>query len=158
MAVTTSLCNTFVDELLEGRHSLRDAGGHALKLALIGSSEIGTYGAATTNYSDLTANAGDQEAGAGYTVTGAALAVASTYPKLETGSTFVVDFDDTVWASATFSSVGAIAYNTDAGAGTAGRAIAVYSFGGTVTSTNGTFTVQWPAPGVSTGAIYLDRA
>ena len=51
--ITTAMCNSFKQELLGGVHDLDT---HTLKLALIKPSPTGTYGAATTNYSDITGN------------------------------------------------------------------------------------------------------
>ena len=53
MAITTSMCTSFKSELLGGLHDLDT---DSLKLALIKASPSGTYGAATTNYSDVTGN------------------------------------------------------------------------------------------------------
>ena len=51
MGITTAMCTSFKSEVLGGVHDLDT---HTLKLALIKSGESGTYGAATTNYSDVT--------------------------------------------------------------------------------------------------------
>ena len=53
MAITTAMCSSFKQELLGGVHDLDT---DTLKLALIKASPTGTYGAATTNYSDVTGN------------------------------------------------------------------------------------------------------
>ena len=53
MSITTAMTTTFKQELLQGLH---DLDGHTLKIALIKSSESGTYNAASTNYSDITGN------------------------------------------------------------------------------------------------------
>ena len=50
MAITTAMCTSFKSELLGGLHDLDT---DSLKLALIKESPTGTYGAATTNYSDV---------------------------------------------------------------------------------------------------------
>lgn len=157
MAITTKLTDTFMDELLEGRHQFRAGAGNTFNAVLIKSGMAGTYGTGTTNYTDITGNS-DEVTGTGYTANNKVVTVASTYPKLETGSTFVVDFDDTSWTTATISAAGVAIVNTDATLGTANRVVAVYDFGGTVSSTAGTFTIQWAAPGASAGPIYFDRA
>ena len=51
MSITTAMTTSFKQELLQGLH---DLDGLTLKLALIKSGESGTYGAASTNYSDIT--------------------------------------------------------------------------------------------------------
>ena len=61
--------------------------------------------------------------------------------------------------SASFSADGAIIYETEArgesGATETGKAIAVVDFGGTQTSTNGTFTINIPSAGASTAIIRI---
>ena len=144
MAITTAMCNSFKQELLGGVHDLDT---NTLKIALIKASPTGTYGAATTNYSDVTGNS-DEASGTNYTTGGNTLAGATI---LLDGSTAIVDFTDTTWASATVSADGCIIYNTSQ----ANKAIATIDFGGTKTSTNGDFVVQFPAAAASTAIIRI---
>lgn len=144
MAITTAVCNSFKSELLGGIHDLDT---DTIKIALIKVSEAGTYGAATTNYSDVTGNT-DEVVGTGYTTGGNTLA--SPVISLD-GSVAIVDFADTVWVNATVSSTGALIYN----ASKSNKAVAVISFGGTVTSTAGDFTIQFPAAAAATAIIQL---
>lgn len=144
MAITTAVCNSFKSELLGGTHDLDT---DTIKIALIKVSEAGTYDAATTNYSDVTGNT-DEVVGTGYTTGGNTLA--SPVISLD-GSVAIVDFADTVWANATVSSTGALIYN----ASKSNKAVAVISFGGTVTSTAGDFTIQFPAAAAATAIIQL---
>jgi len=144
MGVTTAMCTSFKEELLEGQH---DLDGHTLKIALIKSGESGTYGAATTNYSNVTGNS-DEASGTGYSATGEALgSVAIT----NSGTTAFVDFADVSWTSSTISASGAIIYNTNA----SNKAIAIISFGGTVASTAGTFSITMPAADASNALIRI---
>jgi len=139
MAITTAMCNSFKTELLGGVH---DLDSHSLKLALIKASPTGTYNEDTTNYSDVTGNS-DEASGTGYTATGSAI----TGPSISlSGDTAIVDFTDVVFTSATISADGCIIYNTDA----SNKAICVIDFGGTKTSTNGDFTVEFPPSGGGT--------
>lgn len=144
MAITTALCNTFKQELLGGIHDLDT---DVIKLALIKSTPTGTYGAATTNYSDVTANA-DEATGTGYTAGGQALDGATI---TLSGSTAFVDFADEVILTATVSADGCILYNSSK----SGAAIAVIDFGGTKTSTNGDFTIQFPTADASNAIIRI---
>lgn len=73
MAITTAMCNTFKQELLGGVHDLDT---NSLKVALIKASPSGTYGAATTNYSDVTGNS-DEASGTNYSAGGQVLDSAS---------------------------------------------------------------------------------
>ena len=124
MAITTAMCNSFKQELLGGVHDLDT---DTLKLALIKASSAGTYGAATTNYSDVTGNT-DEAVGTNYAVGGQVLDSATI---TLSGSVAFVDFSDEVIANATVSADGAIIYN----ASKSNKAVAVFDFGATVTST-----------------------
>ena len=144
MAITTAMCTSFKSELLGGIHDLDT---HTLKLALIKASPSGTYNAATTNYSDVTGNS-DEASGTNYSaggqnLDGAAISVS--------GTTAIVDFTDEVFASATVSADGCIIYNSSA----SNKAICVIDFGGTKTSTNGDFTIQFPTADASNAIIRI---
>ncbi len=144
MSVTTAMTTSFKQELLQGLH---DLDGHTLKLALIKSGESGTFGAASTNFSNIT-DSSDEASGTGYSSGGATLgSVAIT----TSGTTAFVDFADVSFSNSTISASGAMIYNTSAG----NRAIAVISFGGTVASTAGTFTVSMPTADASNAIIRL---
>lgn len=146
MAITTAMCNSFKQELLGGVHDLDT---DTLKVALIKDSPSGTYGAATTNYSDLTTNT-DEAVGTNYTATGQELG--SAVISIPAGSsTAIVDFADEVFTNLTISADGAIIYNTSQG----NKAIAVFDFGSTVTSTSGDFTVVFPTADASNAVIRI---
>jgi hypothetical protein len=144
MAITTAMCNSFKQELLGGVHDLDT---DTIKIALIQDTPSGTYGAATTNYSNVTVNT-DEATGTNYTTGGNTLG--SAVISLD-GSTAIVDFADTVWASATVSADGCIIYN----ASQTNRAIAVIDFGGTKTSTNGDFTIEFPTADASNAIVRI---
>ena len=144
MSVTTAMTTSFKQELLQGLH---DLDGHTLKLALIKSGESGTFGAASTNFSNIT-DSSDEASGTGYSSGGATLgSVAIT----TSGTTAFVNFADVSFSNSTISASGAMIYNTSA----SNRAIAVISFGGTVASTAGTFTVSMPTADASNAIIRL---
>lgn len=144
MAITTALCNTFKQELLGGIHDLDTDN---LKIALIKPSPTGSYGAATTNYSNITTNS-DEAVGTNYTAGGQTLDSATI---VLSGNVAYVDFADEVFNNLTISADGAIIYNATKG----NRAIAVFDFGGTVTSTSGDFTVVFPAADASNAVIRI---
>jgi hypothetical protein len=144
MAITTAMCNSFKQELLGGIHDLDT---DVLKIALIKNAPSGSYGANTTNYSDLTANA-DEAVGTNYTAGGQDLDSATI--SLSGGVAFV-DFADEVFSNLTVSANGALIYNSSKG----NRAIAVFDFGGTVTSTSGDFTVVFPVADSSSAVIRI---
>ena len=49
MAISSAICSSFKQELLQGKHSFESSGGHTFKIALFTSSA--SLGAATTDYS-----------------------------------------------------------------------------------------------------------
>lgn len=144
MAITTAMCSTFKEELLGGVHDLDT---DTLKLALIKASPTGTYGAATTNYSDVTGNS-DEASGSGYSAGGGTL----TSPVITlTGTTAFVDFADEAFSNVTVSADGCIIYNSSQ----SNKAIAVFDFGGIVSATSGTLTVQFPTNDATNAVIRL---
>ena len=144
MAITTAMCNSFKQELLQGEHDLDN---HTLKVALIKDTPSGTYGAATTNYSDVTGNS-DEASGTNYSAGGQSL----DSPTVSlSGGVAYVDFADEVFSNLTISADGAIIYNASQG----NKAIAVFDFGGTVTATSGDFTVVFPTADSSNAVIRI---
>ena len=142
--ITTAMCNSFKQELLGGVHDLDT---HTLKLALIKPSPTGSYGAATTNYSDITGNS-DEATGTNYSAGGQELDSASI---TLSGTTAFVDFADEVFSNLTISAGGAIIYNTSA----RNKAIAIFAFSSTVSSTAGDFTVIFPTADASNAVIRI---
>ena len=49
MAISSAICSSFKQELLQGKHSFESSGGHTFKIALFTSSA--SLGASTTDYS-----------------------------------------------------------------------------------------------------------
>ena len=144
MAITTAMCNSFKGEILAEGHDLAN---DQLKVALIKSSESGTYGAATTNYSNITDNS-DEASGTGYSAGGQTLDSATISVS---GTTAIVDFADEVFSDVTLSASGCIIYNSSA----SNKAICTISFGGTVSATAGDLTIEFPAAGASTAIIRI---
>lgn len=143
MAITTAMCSSFKQELLQGKHSFESTGGHTFKIALFTSSA--SLDASTTDYAST-----NEVTGTGYTAGGEALT--NNGVALD-GTTAYVDFADVTWSSATITANGALIYNTttDGGSSTT-DAVAVLAFGGDKTSTNGDFVVQFPTAD-STNAV-----
>jgi len=144
MAITTAMCTSFKQELLGGTH---DMDTDVIKLALIKATPTGTYGTATTNYSDVTGNS-DEASGTNYTTGGQALDGATI---ATSSTTAYVDFTDEVFEDVTVSADGCIIYNSSK----SNRAICVIDFGGTVSATAGDLTIEFPAAG-ATAVIRLD--
>ena len=147
MAITSAISTSFKVELLEGDHDF-NVGIDAFKCALMkaAASIVGTYGAATTNYSDVTGNSDELAATGNYTTGGFAL---TNVNPTSTGTTAFTDFSaNASWASATFTTRGCIIYNTSDG----NSAVCVINFGADYSVSGGTFEIQWPAAD-STNAI-----
>lgn len=146
MPITSALCTSFKKELLERKHDFNATSGHTFKIALYTSAA--TLGASTTNYS-----ATNEIVGVGYTAGGQTL---TNIDPTTSGTTAFIDFSDVTWASSTITAAGALIYNTttDGGSGTT-NAVAVISFGGDKTSTNGDFTIQFPTADASNAIIRI---
>jgi len=146
MAITSAICTSFKKELLERKHDFNTTSGHTFKIALYTSSA--TLGASTTDYS-----ATNEVVGTGYTAGGTAL---TNIDPATSGTTAFIDFADATWPSATITAAGALIYNTtsDGGTGTT-DAVAVISFGGDKTSTNGDFVVQFPVADASNAIVRI---
>lgn len=147
MAITTSLCNSAKQEFLSGTHASADV----YKMLLIKAGATTTYDATLTNVgtpgsgAPSTSNIGTDEAtGTGYTTGGVTLSGITYALTSGTGS---IDWGDASWPASSISAIGAVIYNSSK----SNRALAVFDFGGTITSTAGTFTVTIPSAG--TGVI-----
>jgi hypothetical protein len=138
-------------EILRAVHNFTASTGNTFKIALgkATASVTGTYGAATTSYTDLTGNSDELPNGSGYTTGGNTL---TSVTPVADGTTAVCDFADTTWTSATFTTSGAIIYN-DTAAGD--PACAVLSFGGDQQVSSGDFTIQFPAAAAATAIIRI---
>ena len=148
--ITTAMCNSFKQELLGGVH---DLDSDTLKIALIKPSPTGNFGAATTNFSNL-GSTSDEATGSGYTSGGQNLGAptdgTSSIINLS-GTTAFIDFVDEVFSNVTVSAAGALIYNSSQ----SNKAIAVFSFGQTVTSTAGDFTIVFPTQDASNAVIRI---
>jgi hypothetical protein len=149
MAITSAICSSFKQELLQGMHSFESSGGSTFKIALFTSSA--TLNATTTDYS--TSNEITNTAGSAYSAGGSALT--NTGVGL-TSTTAFTDFTDVSWTTASFTANGALIYNTttDGGSSTT-DAVCAIAFGSDKTATAGTFTIQFPANDSSNAIIRL---
>ena len=138
MAITQAMCTSFKTELLGGVHDLDT---DVIKIALFTSTA--TLGAATTAYSTTNEVSGTGYTAGGNTLTGAAISAS--------GTTAIVDFDNTTWAASTITARGAMIYNSSK----ANRAIAILDFGADKTSTDGDFTIQFPVADASNAILRI---
>jgi hypothetical protein len=139
---------SFKVEILKAVHNFTTTTGNTFKIALFKATAAGsgTFGAATTNYSQMGTD--ELATATGYTQPGNTLA--SVTPVAD-GTTAICDFADTSWTSATFTTCGALIYNSSA----SGAACAVLSFGGDQSVSSGDFTIQFPAAAAATAIIRI---
>lgn len=142
MAITQAMCTSFKVELLQGVHNFTNSTGDVFKLALYTSSA--TLDATTTAYSatNEVANSGTYSSGGG--------SLTNVTPT-STGTTAFTDFSDLSFTSATITARGALIYNSS----DSNKAVAVLDFGSDKTSTDGTFTIQFPTADASSAIIRI---
>ena len=145
MAITSAICSSFKQELLQGKHNFSSSGGDTFKLALFDSGA--SLGASTTDYStseEITNTSGSAYSAGGATLTNSGVSLSST--------TAFTDFSDVTYSSASFTANGAMIFNDSA---SGDPAVAILAFGGDKTSTNGDFTIQFPAADASNAIIRI---
>ena len=145
ITITTAMPTSFKVELMKGLHNF-SAGSTTFKLALLKAtaSGSGTYGAATTNYSDVTG----ELSGTGYTTGGKLLT--SVTPTAD-GTTAITNFSSVTWTSSSFTTCGGLIYDTT----DSNSACAVLSFGGDQTVSTGDFQIQFPTAAAATAIIRI---
>ena len=146
MALTQAMATSFKQQLLVGTHNFTLA-ANAFKLALFRAtaSISGTFGAGTTNYSDMGA---DEASGTNYTAGGSAL---TNVTPTTSGTTAYCDFADLVFTNVTITTSGALIYNSSA----TNKAVGVFSFGGDKTATAGDMTMIFPTADATNAIIRL---
>jgi hypothetical protein len=141
MAFTGNFMPTsFKVQILQAVHNFTAVSGNTFKLALYNNSA--SFTAATTAYT--TTN--EVTASGSYTAGGGTL---SKVTPTSSGTTALTDFADLSFTTATITAFGAMIYNDTA---TGNPAVAILDFGGSKSSTAGTFTIVFPAA-TATGAI-----
>jgi len=146
MGITSEICNSFKQEILEAEHNFTVApAGNTFNLALYDSSaDLSKTTTAYTSSEEIT-----NTAGSAYSAKGNALT--SVTPVLDS-DTAVCDFANTSWTSASFTARGCLIFN-DSHASDA--SVCAIDFGGDKTVTSGTFTVEFPAAAASTAIIQI---
>ncbi len=142
MAITTALCTSFKQELMEAVHNFKNSGGNTFNLALYTSSA--SLGAGTTAYT--TSN---EVSGTNYTAKGASL---TRVDPSTSGTTALTDFADLTFSNATVTARGALIFNDSA---SGDPAVCALDFGGDKTSTAGDFTIQFPTADASNAIIRI---
>ena len=143
MAITSAVCNSFKQEILEAEHNFTASSGNTFNLALYDSDA--TLNKSTTVYT----TSEELAASGGYTAKGNALT--SVTPVLDS-DTAVCDFSNTSWTSASFTANGCVIFNDTA---TGDPACCAIAFGGDKTVSSGTFTIQFPTADSSDAIIRI---
>lgn len=156
MAITQAMCTSFKAELMLAVHDFRETGGDTFKLALYTSSA--TIDANTTAYSSS-----NEVTGTNYTAGGGTLTRLGVVTSNNTASTGVgfTDFSDLTFANATITARGALIYNNTPSANSnanttlTNAAVCALDFGSDKTSTDGDFTIVFPAATNTTAIIRI---
>lgn len=139
MAITQTLCTVFKTNVLKGVENFNTGSPYTYKIALY--NEAATLDADTLAYTTT-----GEVIGTGYTATGKVLA--PTIPTNSNGVAYL-SFANVTWNPASFTTAGALIYNS-----TTGAAVAVLNFGGAKTAVN-TFLVTFPTATSSTAIIRI---
>jgi hypothetical protein len=142
------MCTSFKQQLLEGAHDFRAAGGDTFYMALYTSAA--TLDASTTAYtsSDETTNT----SGSAYVAGGQTL---SNVNPTTSGTTAFTDFADEVWSSASFTARGALIYNSTPAHTYTDPSVIVLDFGSDKTASAGDFTVVFPTADATDAIIRI---
>lgn len=143
MAILQTMCSSFKEEVLEGVHNFTS---HTFKMALYTSSA--DLGASTTVYT--TSNEVTNTSGTAYSAGGVVISVTAGFPKLD-GTTAIVDFGNPTWSSATFTTSGALIYNSSA----SNKAVAVLNFGIEKSVSNSTLEIKFPTADATSAIIRI---
>ena len=138
MAITSGICISFRKEILLGEHDLDT---NSIKLALYTSAASLSDG--TTVYTTSNEVVGTGYSAGGVVLTGIDVTTDS--------SVAVVSITDAVVSASTITARGALIYNSSQ----ANKAVAVFDFGADKSSTDGDFTIQFPAAAAATAIIRI---
>ena len=145
MAITSAICNSFKQEILEAEHNFTASTGDTFNLALHDSgADLSKTTTAYASSEEIT-----NTSGSAYSAKGNALT--SVTPVLDS-DTAVCDFANSSWTSASFTARGCLIFNDSH---SSDAAVCAIDFGGDKTVTSGTFTIEFPAAAASTAIIQI---
>jgi hypothetical protein len=147
MSIAQTVTTSFKTELLQAVHNFGPTSPNTFKIALY--TAAASLDATTTVYT--TAN---EVSGAGYTAGGNTLVI-SVSPTSGLNNAMIptafVSFDNTTWATASFTARAALIYNATQG----NKSVAVIDFGSDK-SVNGTgFTIQFPTANANSAIVRI---
>lgn len=153
MALTSCVSPAFKQAVLAMTpHTASDT----YKLVLIKPGHVGTYDSTLTSGgtpgtgTPSTSNIGTDEVAASGSYSSGGITLTGFSATLQ-GTTGCLDFTIPAVTGATISAVGGVIVNSSR----SNAVVGIYEFGGTVTSTSGTFTVTPPSVGASTSMIRI---
>ena len=156
MAITQAMTTSFKAEIMLAVHDFRNTGGDTFKLALYTSSA--SIDANSTTYTTSNEVTGTNYTAGGGTLVNGGVTASNNSSSAGTGFT---TFSNLTFSNATITARGAMIYNTTPSAnGTANTtltnaSVAVLDFGSDKTSTDGDFTIIFPAATNSTAIIRI---
>lgn len=156
MPITQAMCTSFKAELMLAVHDFRAAGGDTFRLALY--TAAADLNANTTTYTTSGEVTGTNYTAGGGTLTRLGVVTSNTNTTAGTGFT---DFSDLTFANSTITARGALIYNNTPSANSnanttlTNAAVAVLDFGSDKTSTDGDFTIVFPAAANTTAIIRI---
>ena len=148
MAITQAMATSFKVEILDGIHAFGttvvrgSTAADSFYLALYTSAA--TLDATTTAYT-----ATNEASGTGYSAGGQLLTISQV--PTSTSTTAWLDFDNETWTSSSITARGCMIYNSTQ----SNKCVAVLDFGADKTSTDGDFTVIFPAADSSNAIIRI---
>jgi hypothetical protein len=139
--ITQAICNSFKQGLLEGKFNFSSTTTQVFKIALYTSAA--DLSAATTSYTTT-----NEVVGSGYTAGGQTLTI-SVNPTLS-GNVAYMNFANITWAVTSITARGALIYKAD---GVTNPAVATLLFGEDVTTSSGSFEVEFPLSTAQTAIV-----
>jgi hypothetical protein len=136
-------CDVFKTGLLDGTFDFSSTTTQVYKIALYTNSA--SLNQDTTAYTNT-----GEVSGPGYTPGGQNLTIGVN--PTNSNDISYLSFNDITWTSSTFTARGALIYKAD---GVTNPAVCVLDFGSDKTTTNGTFTVQFPSATSSSAVIRI---
>jgi hypothetical protein len=138
MAIVQTACTVFKTNLLRGDEDFNTGTPYTYKIALY--EATADLGAETTVYTTT-----GEVVGAGYTAGGVVL---TPFVPTSSNGTAFISFNPAVWTSASFTTRGALVYNS-----TTNAAVFVLNFGADKTCSNQTFTVTFPTADANSAVL-----
>lgn len=147
MALSQTATTSFKVELMQAVHNFGPTSPDTFKVALY-------TGAATLSATTTVYTTSNEVTGSGYTAGGNVLVI-SVSPTAGNNTqqvpTAYISFQNSTWASATFTARGALIYNASQG----NKSVAVLDFGSDKTVNNDNFVINFPPPDPNSAIVRI---